>query len=365
MLKFDLFLQLLSMLEEFSESSSLAFQLHSTKTSIDPIPVFKGPISMTYSSLRSPRSILTLAVAVFCLAAQASAACPEPASGKLAICQPSSNSTIFQVPHIEAVANPTSGSITSMKVFIDSKLVFQTGGPEISLFQGGVANGTHHLLVTAADSFGRSYQAQQSFAVTGNPAFSCPTSTVGVRICYPAPGQVISQNLAFSVGFKGNATISHVRAYVGSQAVADFSPPFGQPNQLIASVGPTTAGTHTLTIVAWDVKGASYRSSVNFKAFFEGGCPPRGGACNPGVYPNVPNDGDDVHSPFRVSASVQFNTASITAMKVYLDGAVAGTSSGPVFDQEINASKGTHIVVIQAWDTAGRLYRLTENVNVL
>jgi hypothetical protein len=62
---------------------------------------------------------------------------------------------------------------------------------------------------------------------------------------------------------------------------------------------------------------------------------------------------------------VQFNTATITAMKVYVDGALAGTSSGPTFDQPITAARGTHIVVVQAWDTAGKLYRLTENVNVL
>jgi hypothetical protein len=127
----------------------------------------------------------------------------------------------------------------------------------------------------------------------------------------------------------------------------------------------TTAGNHTLNVVAWDTNNVTYSSSVNFKAYYEGGCPPKGDEpCNPGIYPSTPNDGDDVQSPFRVSASVEFNTASITAMKVYLDGAQVGASSGPAFDQPINASRGTHIMVIQAWDTDGKLYRLTENVNV-
>jgi hypothetical protein len=319
---------------------------------------------MKYVSLQKFRTRLVVTAAVLCMSLSASAACPEPAGGKLVICQPSAGSTIFQVPHIEAAANPTSGSITGMKVFIDNKLVFQSGGADLSLFEGGIANGAHQLWITATDSLGRSYQAQESFSVTGNLPFSCPVSAVGVRICWPAPEQVISRNLAFSVGFKGNATINHVRAYVGSTAVADFSPPFSRPDLLVASVGPTTAGLHTLTIVAWDVKGAVYKAGANFKAFYEGGCPPRGGACNPGIYSGTPNDGDDVESPFRVSASVMFNTASITAMKVYLDGAVAGVSSGPVFDQSISASRGTHIMVIQAWDTAGKLYRLTENVNI-
>jgi hypothetical protein len=51
-------------------------------------------------------------------------------------------------------------------------------------------------------------------------------------------------------------------------------------------------------------------------------------------------------------------------MKAYIDGVQVGASSGPTFDQPISAAKGTHILVIQAWDTAGKLHRLTENVNV-
>jgi hypothetical protein len=303
-----------------------------------------------------------LLAALLCMPLSASAACPEPASGKLVICQPSANSTVFQVPHIEALANPLSGSITTMKVYIDGKQIFQNAGPQLSLFEGGVNNGSHHLTVNAWDGLGRLYHAEEFFAVTGNlPA--CPPSAVGVRICAPASGHVVSQNLGLSLGFKGNAPIQRVTAYIGSTPIFDFTPATGQ-TQVIGEGAGTTAGTHTLNVVAVDANHVTYKSSSTFTAFYEGGCPPRGDTCNPGIYPSLPNDGDDVESPFRISASVQYNTKTITAMKVYVDGAQAGESSGPVFDQKITAAKGTHIVVIQAWDTAGKLYRLTENVNV-
>src|SRR5207253_923973 len=164
-------------------------------------------------------------------------------------------------------------------------------------------------------------------------------------------------------GFKGNTAIKFVRAYVDSTDVFDFAPAAGQ-NHVVAGGVSTSAGAHTLTVVAWDTNNTVYKSSIGFKTYYEGDCPPKGTTCNPGIYPNTPNDGDDVQSPFRVSASVQNNTASITAMKVYINGVQAGASSGPTFDQPIAAAKGTHIMVIQAWDTAGKLYRLTENVNV-
>jgi len=51
-------------------------------------------------------------------------------------------------------------------------------------------------------------------------------------------------------------------------------------------------------------------------------------------------------------------------MRVYLNGKVVANSFGPTVDQQVSAAKGTHIMVIQAWDTAGKLYRYTENVNV-
>jgi hypothetical protein len=51
-------------------------------------------------------------------------------------------------------------------------------------------------------------------------------------------------------------------------------------------------------------------------------------------------------------------------MKAYLNGTVVAVSSGPTLDQQVNANKGTQILTIQAWDSAGKLYRLVENVNV-
>jgi len=303
-----------------------------------------------------------LVIAVMLCSGAAAAQCTAPSAAGIRLCQPSSGVTVYQVPHIEAAATPTSGSISDLKVFIDGKLALQNGGPSVDLFQGGVANGTHHLVIKATDNFGRVYQASEYFGVTGNLP-NCPASTVGVRICSPAAGEVISQNLPMSIGFKGTARITRVRAYSGSTLVADFIVDKGQ-NQIIGQGAPTTAGSHTLTVVAWDASGHSYKSSVNFKAFYDGGCEPRGDVCTPAIYPDTPQDGQDVHSPFRVSASVQNNPAPITTMRVYLNGKVVANSFGPTVDQQVSAAKGTHIMVIQAWDTAGKLYRYTENVNV-
>ncbi|HEY2168882.1 MAG TPA: hypothetical protein VGJ30_04610, partial [Candidatus Angelobacter sp.] len=212
---------------------------------------------MKYPSLHILKISFAVIAFAFCVSLQASAACPEPASGHLSICQPSPNSTIYQVPHFEATANPTSGSITTMKVYVDNKLIFQNGGGSLSLFEGGVANGTHHLVINAWDDFGRLYQASEFFGVTGNlPA--CAPSSVGVRICAPAQGQAVSPNLGLSLGFKGNAPIKRVTAFVGSTPVFDFAPTPGQ-TQVLGSGFGTTAGNHTLNVVATDTNNATYK----------------------------------------------------------------------------------------------------------
>jgi len=62
------------------------------------------------------------------------------------------------------------------------------------LFEGGVANGTHHLVINAWDDLAVSTRRQKPQR-TGNLPFSCPVTGVGVRICAPTTGSVVSQNL--------------------------------------------------------------------------------------------------------------------------------------------------------------------------
>jgi hypothetical protein len=306
---------------------------------------------------------VALVFAVVMLPSRAAAECAAPSTSGVHICQPSANSVINGVPHIETAAEPSSGTITSTTVLIDGKAIFTNAGPQVSLFPGGIANGTHRMVVTARDSFGRSYNASESFTVTGNPPFSCPMATAGVRICYPGAGQFVSQNLPMTIGFKGAANITHVRSYVDNVAIFDFAPYAGQ--QSVEGQGsPVKPGNHTLTVVAWDAQGHVYSSKVGFTAFYDGSCPPKGDVCQPGIYSNGPFDGQDVSSPFRISFDVENNPAPIAGMKAYLNGAVVAVSSGPTLDQQVTANKGTQILTIQAWDTAGKLYRSVQNVNV-
>ena len=68
--------------------------------------------------------------------------------------------------------------------------------------------------------------------------------------------------------------------------------------------------------------------------------------------------------PVTLNAQVQYNTATVTAMRAYLDNTVVARSSGPSIYANISASRGTHLLTIQAWDTTGALYKIQQTVNV-
>jgi hypothetical protein len=72
-----------------------------------------------------------------------------------------------------------------------------------------------------------------------------------------------------------------------------------------------------------------------------------------------------VESSFVVKAQIAENPSPIAAMKVYLDGSLVAQSNGPTLYQTVTTGiRGTHILTFQAWDTAGRLYRVQQNVNI-
>jgi hypothetical protein len=138
-----------------------------------------------------------------------------------------------------------------------------------------------------------------------------------------------------------------------------------QGNNLDASVGvsPVTDDPITLTLVAQDTSGKTFTKSTSFMEYWASYVCGRV-SCNPGIWVNSPTDYQDVGTSFVVNAQVEYNTYSITAMKVYLDNTLVASSTGPTIYATVHASAGTHLLTIQAWDTTGALYKNQENVNV-
>lgn len=76
-----------------------------------------------------------------------------------------------------------------------------------------------------------------------------------------------------------------------------------------------------------------------------------------------PAPGASVSSPVHVVASAS-SSHPITAMRIYLDYTSVFYIKASQIDTAVSASKGTHLIVVQAWDSAGNVIKTPVTVNV-
>ncbi len=303
----------------------------------------------------SKRALYFVTVSLlFLLAAvgAASAQCAAPSTDSVRICFPNEGSTVTYVPPMEMSVTVKSGAVRTMKVWDNGTLRDTEPFLPSTIYDASMKNGWNRVTVQVWDTDGNFYQAVRSFYVTGYGVGSCKTpSTPGVNLCWPLEGSLQPNNIPISATARGTSKISSLTVYLDGQKVLATS------NNYIVSGAYSTAGTHKVTVVAHDTTGHVYKTSHSFTAYYEQDCNPKTGACSPGIVINKPYGAPDVTTSFQFQADVQDNPAPITAMKVYVDGAVKATSSGPGITAQIELpANTTHIVSVKAWDTQGKIY---------
>jgi hypothetical protein len=294
------------------------------------------------------------------------AQCSAPASAGVRICSPTANATVVFVPAIEINSTPVSGAIHQFIIYDNGKQLYQ-GSPYqsgIILYDGSVRNGTHNVVVNAWDTTGHMLQAKVTFQVVGQgyPLFCSTPSAPGVNFCVPPANSVQIAYIPASARAKGYSAISTIQLYLDGK----FQLSESGNNYLSTSVFPPVPGTHTVTMVASDTTGHRFSASRTVKStygYYE--CAPKGNFCMPGFEINTPGDEAFVGSSFTVNAQIVDNPNPITTIRVYLDGKQVAQSSGPTISQTVSGTpSGTHVLTFQAWDTAGKLYRVQQNLNI-
>lgn len=92
-----------------------------------------------------------------------------------------------------------------------------------------------------------------------------------------------------------------------------------------------------------------------------GGSPPP----TSGVTVSSPAAGATVPSPVNFVASATPTTGNvITAMRIYVDGVSAYTIQAATLNTSIAIAKGTHAIVVQAWDNTGAVYKNSFTITV-
>jgi len=172
--------------------------------------------------------------------------------------------------------------------------------------------------------------------------------------------------IASPVPFQATATskglpITAMKVYLDGnpQEIATFNGNGSSSTLTAQSAFAMAAGTHTFNVNAWDTGGAIYQSQITFTVASSG--------MNIGA-PGLQSQVTGV-SPFTATATS--NGLPITAMKVYLDfnpnpistlngnGTSQLTATGTY-----SFTNGPHVLIVNAWDNAGKVYQSAVAFNV-
>jgi len=289
------------------------------------------------------------------------ATCAAPSSEGIKICFPSEGSTVTYPAALEMSANTGSAYVVKSAVYDNGRLVDTNNFLPGTLVDGGIKNGAHKLTVKAWDSNGSVHQATRSFHVTGYGVAVCGTpSKAGVNLCWPNEGS-LQPNTSIPISAKArgnNSKIKWLSVYLDGKFY------LGTGNDFILTSAGLSAGQHRVAVVARDFAGHTYKTAHYFNAFYNYDCNPRSGACTPGIVLNNLT-GNDVPNSFRLDAEVVNNPKPTTSMKLYLDGSVVATSTGPGITKQLSLQPNTtHIISVKAWDTAGKVYATYQTIYV-
>jgi hypothetical protein len=145
-----------------------------------------------------------------------------------------------------------------------------------------------------------------------------------------------------------------MKAYIDGKQVAsnDFN--------TLNAAATEPSGTHQLAVNAWDPNDKVYQTIVNFTVGSAACSPPS----SAGVHICAPASGSTVSSPVAISAASNGGSAKISAMKAYIDGKQVASSTGATITGSATEAAGSHQLVVNAWNTAGKLFQSTEIFSV-
>jgi PKD repeat protein len=274
------------------------------------------------------------------------------AVGKASITNKMSNGVAFDVPNLAPVASlyldKTSG-IAPLTVTADASGSSDVDGnisaATIDFGDGASVNGltgshaytapgTYTVSLAVTDNLGSQATTSAAVVVTNQlPIVSLtatPTSGVGPLTVtastsgsWDRDGSVVSSSIDFGDGFVAKATTA-THTY-------------------------TTSGTFAIRATVTDDRGATSATTTTVKV-------------NAGVVIMNPAS-STVGTSLRVTAR-GFSSKPITQMALYVNGSRKATVKSNYLDRWITLSRGTRVIEVRCWNSAGTMYKATKTVTV-
>ncbi len=244
-------------------------------------------------------------------------------------------------------ANTTDNRIVqAMKIYVDGVSSFWTPDDMINRVLP-LSAGTHKITAKAWDELG-AFSTSQSVTVGGSSTCNNTTDRT-VMICSPTSGITVTSPVHVVASIADSATVSAVKVYVDGTVV------YTTTSKNIDQSFPMSAGSHRITVRAWDASGYFSQSIVVNVSGSSSTCtaPTTQGAiniCSPAA-------GSTVSSPVHISAAINDANSSYSGAKAYVDGTSVYSTTSKSIDTNVSLAAGTHKLTIKYWEGSTSFYK--------
>ena len=312
------------------------------------------------------RQSLVLCVLLLTFAIGAHAQCTlNTASPSVTICSPANGATVSSPVNIVAGTTDTSSTVKYLQIYVDGSKQYQVSSGQLNTSLA-MSDGSHRLTVQAIDAAGHTFKTTIYITVStsssgGSGPCTLSSASPSVTICSPANNATVTSPVNIVAGTTDNtSTVNYLQIYVDGTKQYQVS-----ANQLNTSLA-MASGTHRVTVQAIDAAGNVFKSTIYITVSSSSG---GGGPCtlsttNPSVTICTPANNATVTSPVNVVAGTT-DSNKVTAMRIYLDGSSVYSTTSNQLNTSISISTtGTHRIAVQAWDSAGQVFKSVVYVNV-
>ena len=221
----------------------------------------------------------------------------------------------------------------SMELFVDGIEQYQVEGQSLTSSLS-LPNGQHQALIKGITAKG---EVDSAFPVNVvSPSITITSPQPGANLYSPIPIQAIAEN---------PNGLAAMQVYVDNQLTYEASA-WG----LIFPLEIDSGGQHNLVIQSWDNEGNVTKQSLNVNII-------------PVIVTiSTPHNNQNVTSPVPVQATA--SGPNVTAMQIYVDGALAYSTAGNTVNTSVSIVTGQHALQVKAWDSGGGTWTSTITINV-
>lgn len=255
----------------------------------------------------------------------------------ISVAAPLNGSTVLSPMQVSASASGPK-PIVAMQVYVDNKLM-QTVNANAVRAEIPLSTGPHYVVLQSWDSSG-SYTKQPV-----NVTIAAPKPSI-INVQSPLNNATVSTTMNVVASAAGPNRIVALQVYVDNVLKATV-----QSNTVNVNI-PVTPGSHNVVLQSWDNQGKYFKQPLNVTAV-----QPQG------ITILAPAPGATVGSPVNVVARASAENP-IVDTRIYVDNNAVYNSSSANVNTDLVLGAGSHYLVVQNWDSTGKVTKATEMVTV-